>query len=89
VWGKVGVLVVSTLLIVEYLDKTHRKSIHVGPPPGTKTLGDLPVLTIVRLDIAAFVVGDTEAFVESGDEAFLVGLVRVEVSSGTGISLTG
>jgi hypothetical protein len=42
----------------------------------------LPINTIVRLDITTFVVGYTEALVQSGDESFLVGFIGVKIPTG-------
>lgn len=66
--------------------RTYSKGVKVWPPPDTEAFVDLPINTIVRLDITTFVVGYTEAFVESGDESFLIGLVRVKVPTGPGSS---
>jgi hypothetical protein len=65
--------------------RTHGKSIKVGPPPDRQAFGDLPI-TPGWLGISALAVGDTETFIESGEETFLIGLAWIEVSSGTGIS---
>jgi hypothetical protein len=68
------------------LARTYSKGVKVRPPPDTEAFVDLPINTIVRLDITTFVVGYTEALVKSGDESFLVGFVRVKVPAGAGSS---
>jgi hypothetical protein len=63
---------------------THGKSIKVGPPPNTQAFSNLPI-AMSRLDISPLAIGDTKTFIESGQEAILVGLAWVEVSSGATI----
>jgi hypothetical protein len=60
------------------------KSIKVGPPPNTQAFGNLPIVPVGWLGITPLVVGDTKTFVKSSQETFLISLVGVEVSSGTG-----
>jgi hypothetical protein len=64
---------------------THGKSIKVGPPPNTQAFSNLPI-AMSRLDISSLAIGDTEAFVKSSQETFLVGLAGIEVSSGATLS---
>jgi hypothetical protein len=63
---------------------THGKSIKVGPPPNTQAFSNLPI-AMSRLDISPLAIVDTKTFIESGQEAILVGLAWVEVSSGATI----
>jgi hypothetical protein len=65
--------------------RTHGKSIKVRPPPNTQTFSNLPI-AMSRLDISPLAIGDTKAFIESGQETFLIGLAGIEVSSGATVS---
>jgi len=64
---------------------THGKCIKIGPPPNTQAFSNLPI-AMSGLDISALAVRDTKTFIESGQEAFLVGLAGIEISSGAIIS---
>jgi hypothetical protein len=83
---KVWVLPSATSQDSEPSEGTHGKSIKVGPPPNTQAFSNLPI-AMSRLDISPLAIGDTEAFIESGQETFLVGLAGIEVSSGTTVSM--
>jgi len=64
---------------------THGKGIKVGSPPNTQAFSNLPIAVSV-FHVSPLAIGDTKAFVKSGQEAILIGLAGVEISSGTTIS---
>jgi len=80
---EVGVLPSATSRSIR--DDTHGKGIKVGPPPNTQAFSNLPI-AMSGLDISPLAIRDTKAFIESGQETFLVGLAGIEVSSGTSVS---
>ena len=66
------------------MNPAYGESVKVGPPPNTQAFGNLPIVPLGRLGISTLVVGNAKTFVKSSQEAFLVSLVGVEVSTGTG-----